>query len=439
MVMEVVNVSYQQYDVGAVSYDTETRLGAFQYQPDFIKTGIELSPLIMPLANNIYSFPETDYAAFKGLPGMIADSLPDDFGNAVLNEWVAMQGKSPANITPLQRLQYTGKRAMGALAYTPAIQIKNLNASQLIEIQTLVSVAQEILSNREQFDTALSLNRSEDKQAMLALMSVGMSAGGVRPKAVLAFNSDFTQVRSGQVDAPPGFTHYILKFDGVSEHNQNRETFGDPLGYGAMEYVYYQMAKSCGIHMMPCSLLEEGERRHFVTQRFDRKGNNKIHVQTLGALSHASYKQAGSYSYAELLATARKLGLDARDAEQIFRQMVFNVVARNHDDHPKNFSFVLNEHAKWQLSPAYDLAYSYKPGSKWVNSHWMSINGKRDDFTREDFYTFEKLSPVFNRRKIDLMIDETIEHVSKWSTLARQENVPLALINAVGDNLRLSL
>jgi serine/threonine-protein kinase HipA len=437
--MEVVNVSFKGQQAGAVSFNTETGLGAFQYEPAFIETGIELAPLQMPLSNKIYSFPEADFSAFRGLPGMIADSLPDDFGNAVLNEWVAMQGKLPENISPLQRLQYTGKRGMGALAYSPATRIKNLNASQQIEIQTLVSIAQEVLNNRQQFGTALPGGGQEDKQAMLSLMSVGMSAGGARPKAVLAFNEDFTRVRSGQTSAPKGFTHYILKFDGVSEHNQNKQTFGDPLGYGSMEYVYYLMAKSCGIQMMPCMLLEEGERRHFMTQRFDRRGNDKVHVQTLAAMSHVSYKQAGSYSYAELMAMARKLRLDASDAEQIFKRMVFNVVARNHDDHTKNFSFILHGQSEWRLSPAYDLAYSYKPGSKWVSSHWMSINGKREDFSRDDFYSFEKLSPLFSRRRVDQMIDETIEHVSKWQTLAREENVPLEMVNAVSENLRLSL
>ncbi len=439
MVMEVVKVTYQDHDVGAVSFNTETGLGAFQYEPAFVKTGIELSPLRMPLSNKIYSFPEADFEVFKGLPGLIADSLPDDFGNTVLNAWVASQGKSPEAISPLQRLQYTGTRGMGALAYSPAIRLKSLNASQQVEIQSLVTIAQEILNERQQFRVSLSSERLEDEEAMLALMSVGVSAGGARPKAVLAFNKDFSKVRSGQTDAPKGFTHYIMTFDGVSEVNRNRETFGDPLGYGSMEYVYYLMATSCGIHMMPCSLLDEGDRRHFITQRFDRKGNQKVHVQTLNGLSHVSYKQVGSFSYAELISTVRQLGLSAEDAEQIFRLMTFNVIARNHDDHTKNFAFMLDDQQQWQLAPAYDLAYSYKPGSKWVNKHWMSINGKRDDFTRDDFYSFEKLSPVFSRRKIDHIIDKTIEPVSKWATLARENNVPGAVIKTVNANLRLSL
>lgn len=437
MVMDVARVKYKKHDVGAVSFDTETGVGSFEFEPRFIETGIELSPIKMPLSRKIYSFPEADRAAFHGLPGMIADSLPDDFGNAVLNAWVAMQGKLPADITPIERLKYTGTRGMGALTYHPATRKKNLNASQHIEIKSLIEIAQEILDQREEFSVALDSHGEEDTEAMMALLSVGVSAGGARPKAVLAFNDDFTEVRSGQTDVPDGFTHFIMKFDGVSEHSKDRETFGDPMGYGTMEYVYYLMAKACEIKMMPCRLLDEGRRRHFVTQRFDREGNTKRHVQTLNGLVHVSYKQVGAYSYAELFATARELKLGANEAMQIFRRMVFNTVARNHDDHSKNFAFMLDYQNQWKLAPAYDLAYSYKPGSPWVNSHWMTLNGKRDGFTREDFYTFEKLSPLFSKRKINRIIDETIEHVSNWSNLAAEHGVPETLTQLVASNLRL--
>ena len=439
MVKEVIDVGYQNHNVGAVSFDTNTGTGAFEYYPEFIKTGIELSPLKMPLSQRIYTFPELDYATFKGLPGLVADSLPDDFGNEVLNAWVAAQGRSPEDITPLQRLQYTGKRGMGALTYSPATKLKSLNASQQVEIASLVAIAQEVLDSRNQMQVTLSGDGQENKEAMLALLSVGMSAGGARPKAVLAFNEDFTQVRSGQTDTPSGFTHYLMKFDGVSEHNKNKETFGDPMGYGAMEYVYHLMAKKCGIDMMPCHLLPEGNRRHFITQRFDRVGNNKRHVQTLNAMSHISYKQPGSFSYAEIIAVARQLKLPATEAMQLFKRMVFNIVARNHDDHAKNFAFMLTPNNQWHLAPAYDLAYSFKPGSKWVNSHWMKLNGKRDDFTRSDFYTFEKLSPIFTIKKMDSVINETIEHVSTWNELAKDQGVPGSLIEEISQNLRLGL
>ena len=439
MVMDVIKVKYKEYDVGAVSYDTDTQRGAFEYYPSFINTGIELSPIKMPLAKNIYSFPQLDHATFKGLPGLIADSLPDDFGNTVMNAWIASQGKSTRDITPLQRLQYTGTRGMGALTYSPATKRKNLNASQPIHIESLVSIAQEVLDKREKFTVNLTKHGQEDKEAMMSLMSVGMSAGGARPKAVLAFNKDFSQVRSGQADAPAGFSHYLMKFDGVSEHNKNQETFGDPMGYGAMEYTYSLLAKESGIDMMPCYLLNEGKRRHFITERFDRNGNDKIHVQTLNGLEHVSYKQIGSYSYAELFSTARKLKLSPDDAMQIFKRMVFNVISRNHDDHAKNFGFILNKDHKWKLAPAYDLAYSYKPDSHWVSKHWMTLNGKQDNFTRADFYSFETLSPIFSKRKIDEVLNQTIEAVSKWDKYALAQAVPNSLIKEVSQNLRLFL
>ncbi|EJL6390943.1 type II toxin-antitoxin system HipA family toxin [Vibrio vulnificus] len=438
MVMEVITITYQGDLVGAVSFDTEKGLGSFEYDPGFVKKGVELSPIKMPLSNRIYRFPELDFNTFKGLPGLIADSLPDDFGNAVLNAWVASQGRSPSDITPLQRLQYTGKRGMGALEYAPATKLRSLNASQQVEIQSLVSIAQEILDSRGNFEVELKQNGQHDREAMMSLLSVGMSAGGARPKAVLAFNEDFTQVRSGQTNVPGGFTHYLMKFDGVSEHNKNQETFGDPLGYGAMEFVYHLMANKCGVDMMPCRLLHEGNRRHFITQRFDRIKNSKVHVQTLNGLAHIDYKKPGSFSYAELFGIARQLKLSAVDAEQLFKRMTFNIIARNHDDHSKNFAFMLKKD-RWSLAPAYDLAYSYKPGSKWVNSHWMSLNGKRDNFTRSDFYSLEKLSPIFNKRKIDDIIDTTIEHVSTWRQLAEEWDVPKTLIDEIQENLRLDI
>ncbi|VEA66745.1 Serine/threonine-protein kinase HipA [Serratia plymuthica] len=439
MVMEAIAINYDKYRVGAVSFDTEKGVGAFEYDPAFIKSGIELSPIKMPLNSRIYSFPELEQHTFKGLPGMVADSLPDDFGNAVLNAWVARQGKSPDQITPLQRLQYTGTRGMGALEYHPATQMRHLNAFQHVQISSLVDIAQEILDERSHFSVSLNANGEDGREAMMSLLSVGMSAGGARPKAVLAFNRDFTEVRSGQSTIPEGFTHYLMKFDGVSEHNKNKETFGDPLGYGAMEYVYYLLAKKCGIKMMSSHLLKEGNRRHFITQRFDRIGTQKIHTQTLNGLAHVSYKQPGSYSYEELFGIARQLKLPFEDAEQLLRRMIFNVVARNHDDHSKNFAFIMNQHHQWQLAPAYDLAYSYKPGSRWVNSHWMTINGKRDHFIRDDFYAFEQVSRRFNKVSIDAIIDETLEHVATWSVVANDYDVPKMLAKEIGNHLRLML
>ena len=438
MVNQVVDVIYHEDRVGAVSFNADSGIGAFEYAPSFVSEGVDLSPITMPLANRIYSFPELRPETFRGLPGLLADLLPDDFGNSVLNEWAAREGMSPARLSPLDRLQYIGKRGVGALEFAPATRLKGLNASRNLELDKLVEIAQEVLDSRAGLKVELSGGGQEDRDAMVALLSIGTSAGGARPKAVVAFNDDFTRVTSGQVAAPEGFTHHLLKFDGVSEHRRGRESFGDPLGYGAMEYVYHKMATACGITMMPCELLTEGDRRHFITRRFDRSGNRKIHTQTLNGLAHVDYKMPGSYSYAELFGVARRLGLAAPTAEQLFRRMVFNIVARNHDDHSKNFSFLFRN-GKWELAPAYDLAYSYKPGSRWTNSHWMIMNGKRDGFEREDFHAMEKLSPLFTRAKVNRIVDEIVTHVSQWRSLAIEHEVPAALIETVESNLRLGI
>ncbi|GGW87380.1 type II toxin-antitoxin system HipA family toxin [Alteromonas halophila] len=438
MVSEVVNVRYQDQTIGAVSFDSEKGYGSFEYTPSFVRTGIELSPIEMPLSDRVYSFPALPYPTFKGLPGMLADSLPDDFGNAVMNAWVAAQGKSPKDITPLQRLQYTGRRGMGALEYTPPLNKDIFSSAHRLEIDSLVTIAQEVLDSRGNFEVELKQHGQEDREAMFELMSVGMSAGGARPKAVLAFNHDFTQVRSGQAEVPAGFEHYLMKFDGVSEHNTGKETFGDPSGFGVMEYVYYLMATAAGIEMEDCRLLPEGNRRHFITRRFDRNNNDKRHIQTLNGIAHVDYKSPGSFSYEELFHVARQLKLSRHEAEQLIRRMCFNIVARNHDDHAKNVAFMLDG-KKWKLAPAYDVAYSYKPGSKWVNCHWMSLNGKRDDFTRRDFHQLGHFGKIFSPDQIDAILDETIEQVSQWRTLAEAQEVPAALIDEVEANLRLGI
>lgn len=435
--VDVIKVVYKGFDVGALSFDSSTGYGAFMYTPEFVRTGIELSPLMMPLReNHIYNFNTLNPETFKGLPGMLADSLPDDFGNRILNVWLASKGRILNSITPIERLRYTGKRGMGALEFLPAEARGELNANESVQIDELVAIAQEVLSSRNEFDAELKVDGSDDREAMLSLLSVGTSAGGARPKAVLAFNENFTKVRSGQANVPKGYLHYLVKFDGVAERNTNKETFGDPLGYGAMEYVYYQMAVACGIDMMPCRLLNEGGRQHFITQRFDRIGNEKLHIQTLNGLAHIDYKMPGSFSYEELFMVLRTLKMTAVEADQMLKRMIFNIVARNHDDHAKNFSFILRDH-KWELAPAYDLAFSYKPDSFWVDSHWMSLNGKRKNFVLEDILSVERLSRKFTPKYILSVLNHTIEVVSGWRDLAKDSNVPDELIENISANLRL--
>jgi len=336
MVNETLSVYYHGFEVAVISYDEKKNLGYFEYTPEFVNSGLELSPLKMPLkARKIYQFPQLNPITFKGLAGLVADSLPDRFGTSVLNQWVAQQGKMQS-ISVMERLQYTGTRGMGALEFRPSKQLKRLNASQAINLEILTELAQSVVNNRKKLAVTMTKDKT-DTQAMKSLLAVGTSAGGARPKAVLAFNHDFSQVRSGQVKAPDGFEHYLIKFDGVSEHNESEETFGDPLGYGTMEYVYYLMALSCGIDMQACHLLDEGSRRHFLTKRFDRNGNDKIHIQTLTGVAHVDYNTPGSYSYEELFGVARQLRLPLHDAKQLFLRMIFNHIARNNDDHSKNF------------------------------------------------------------------------------------------------------
>jgi len=435
MVTETLSVYYHGFEAAVMSYDNDKNLAYFEYTPEFVATGMQLSPLKMPLvAKKVYQFPQLNPATFKGLAGLVADSLPDKFGTSVLNQWLAQQGRTRP-ISVFERLQYTGTRGMGALEFRPTKQLKNLNASQTINLEFLTELAQSVVNNRKNLNVSLA-NNTIDTESMKSLLAVGTSAGGARPKAVLAFNHDFSQVRSGQVDAPKGFNHFIMKFDGVSEHNKNEETFGDPLGYGTMEYVYYLMAKSCGIDMQDCHLLDEGPRRHFITKRFDRQGNHKIHIQTLTGIDHVDYNTPGSYSYEELFTVARKLKLPLHDAKQLFLRMVFNHVARNNDDHSKNFSFIFQDNT-WRLSPAYDVAYCYKPNNLWVERHWMSANGKRIGHMRADLIAVGANVTKLPHSLMHEMIDAVLDAVSQWDQLAKQHEVPKQLRQEINQQLAL--
>ncbi|MDQ7049004.1 MAG: type II toxin-antitoxin system HipA family toxin [Enterobacterales bacterium] len=433
MKQQTLSVYYQNEEVAVLSYDLEKLIGYFEYTPAFVSKQIQLSPLKMPaIANKIYRFPNLNPATFKGLPGMVADSLPDRFGNAILDQWFVRQGRQ-SSITPLERLQYTGTRGMGALEYKPSTQLKSLNAFQSVEIAELVSVAQSVLDQRKDFQLNITQKHIEI-EAMRSLLAVGTSAGGARAKAVLAFNQDFSQVCSGQASIREGFTHYLMKFDGVVENSTNEETFGDPLGYGVMEYVYYLMAKQCGIDMMFCDLLHESNRRHFITKRFDREGNHKIHVQTLTAMAHVDYHTPGSFSYEQLFAVARKLKLPISDAKQLFLRMAFNLMAQNNDDHAKNFAFYLKDN-RWRLTPAYDIAYCFKPGNLWIEQHWMSANGKRKNHRREDIISVGRNSTKLPISEMNKIIDRVIESLSNWDRLANEYEVPSLLRKSISKNL----
>jgi len=438
---KTLSVYYQDQEVAVINYDSEKQLGFFEYTAAFVNQNIELSPLQMPaVANKIYSFPNLNPATFWGLPGLVADSLPDRFGNAILDQWLARRGRT-ISISPLERLQYTGVRGMGALEYKPSTRLKLLNASQAVEIDEMVSIAQSVVDQRKSFNLNVSAKSHHsspiDSAALRSLLAIGTSAGGARAKAVLAFNKDFSKVRSGQVASADGFSHYLMKFDGVVENSANEETFGDPVGYGVMEYVYYLMAKQCGIDMMECRLFDEDNRRHFLTKRFDRQANKKIHVQTLTAMAHVDYHTPGSYCYEQLFGIARKLKLPVADAKQIYTRMVFNIIAQNNDDHSKNFAFYLKDN-RWRLTPAYDVAYCYKPGNLWVEQHWMSANGKRKDHNRNDLIAVGRNVTKLPLSELNRLVDSVIESLSNWDRLANEFEVPKRLRKNISDNIQLT-
>jgi len=406
--------------VGAVAWDEEQQVANFEFDPSFIEKDWDLSPIKMPIQSGarIYNFPElrpgrdSAYDTFKGLPGLLADMLPDKYGNQLINVWLAQQGRPVDSMNPVEKLCFIGSRGMGALEFEPN-QIKHKKNAYTLEVETLVDISRQMLHKRESFNTDLSKN---EKQAMLDILKIGTSAGGARPKAVIAFNEKTGEVRSGQAKAPAGFEHWLIKLDGVSDAQ-----FGSTLGYGRVEMAYYLMAKDCSIDMMECKLLEENGRAHFMTKRYDRSGgHDRHHVQTWCAMNHYDFNDMQSYSYEQLFQTMRALRLDYQEAEQMFRRMVFNVLARNCDDHTKNFSFRMKQDEDWTLTPAYDVCYAYDPKSIWVSQHALSINGKRKNQTKEDFLSIAK---SMNIKKAKTIIQEIYEIVSCWRQYAEQVEV----------------
>ncbi|MCF0196608.1 MAG: type II toxin-antitoxin system HipA family toxin [Bacteroidaceae bacterium] len=408
----VIRIFLWGHFVGALSWDGERGFATFQYDDQFRKLGLDLAPLTMPISKWRAPFAFPAHArgnCFRGLPGMIADCLPDKFGSQLINEWFAQKGKTNNLITPLDRLCYVGKRAMGALEFIPAEKVAGVDESTEIYIRELMNISETLFKERNSFQTLL---KQKDKH-ILDILKVGTSAGGAKPKALIAYNEKTDEVRSGQVSAPDGFTYWLLKFDGgtYSEHN---EITDNPIGIGNIEYAYYEMALKCGITMTKCRLLREGECNHFMTKRFDRTDSGeKIHMLTAAGLAHLDRDER--HSYEELFGVLRKMGFMASDAEQLFRRMVFNVEARNHDDHTKNFSFLMDKYGKWSLAPAYDLCYSYNPAGRWTSRHQLSLNGKQNDFTREDLMTVAQSVGVRNASEI---IDSVTETVSHWNEIA---------------------
>lgn len=418
--------------IGAVSLAEDEDVASFQYDPAFINSGIQLSPLVMPLAPRVYRFPELDRSTFHGLPGLLADSLPDKFGNALINAWLASQGRSPASFNAVERLCYTGSRGMGALEFVPMTGPR-LQGGREVNIDALVELASHVLSNRNDLHATFG---DDDTAALKDILRVGTSAGGARAKAIIAWNPTTNEVRSGQVDAGSGFEYWLLKFDGVSG-NRDKE-LDDPQGYGAIEYAYYLMARAAGIEMNDCRLLAEGGRRHFMTRRFDRQPDgSKLHMQSLCALAHFDFNQAGAHSYEQALQVIRQLGLPMQAREEQFRRMVFNIVGRNQDDHVKNIAFLMDKRGQWSLSPGFDITYSYNPQGAWTATHQMTLNGKRDGFTREDVNACASIAGL-KRGRADTMLDEVCQVVSRWPTFAEQAGVAESWIEQVKKHHRLA-
>ena len=390
----------------------------FEYAPEFADSGIEVSPIVMPLGRRVYAFPELPRNTFHGLPGLLADSLPDKFGNTLIDAWLATQGRAPESFSAVERLCYTGTRGMGALEYAPALGPRPRKATK-IAVDELVRLAGEVLTHRN--DLYGHFHESGKGNALRDILRVGTSAGGARAKAVIAWNPATEEVRSGQIAAGEGFEYWVLKFDGVAG-NKDKE-LEDPKGYGAIEFAYHLMARQAGIEMSDCRLLEENGRRHFMTRRFDRlPGGEKLHMQSLGALAHFDFNQAGAYSYEQALLTIRRLRLPMAAVEQQFRRMVFNIVARNQDDHVKNIAFLMNKAGGWSLAPAFDMTYSHNPSGLWTAAHQMTLNGKRDGFTMADFEACASVG-VMKRGRAGTIIGEVVAAVREWPKFAAEVRV----------------
>lgn len=405
-------------DIGAVTWLNDREIGVFQYTPEFAASGIGVAPLAMPLSPSPYEFPELPRATFKGLPGLLADSLPDKFGNALIDAWLASRGRTPESFNPVERLCYIGTRGMGALEFQPAI-LGSKSPARKLEIEALVRLANRVLDER--IGLQGRLGGDDDASVIEDIIRVGTSAGGARAKAILAWNEETGEFRSGQAPAEHGFTHWLMKFDGVSG-NRDRE-LADPLGYGLIEFAYHRMAVAAGVEMTECRLHREGGRAHFMTKRFDRgdKGE-KIHAQSLGAMMHFDFNQPGAYSYEQALAVVRRLGMPRHDLEQQFRRAVFNVLGRNHDDHVKNIAYLMNKRGEWRLSPAFDVAYSYNPTGAWTSRHQMSLNGKRDDFVLEDLFALARSADI-KRVAARTIIEEVDTAIGRWSSFAEEAGV----------------
>jgi serine/threonine-protein kinase HipA len=422
--VEVARVFLWEVYVGAVVWDQTHSIASFEFDRGFFRYSWDIAPLTMSLSESgegrIYSFPGIPAETFKGLPGLLSDSLPDKFGQQLINTWLAIHGRPENSMNPVEMLCYIGKRGMGALEFRPATRIER-GSSNVLEISELVDLAQLAVKRKGE----LSADLPEDqKQAILDIIRVGTSAGGARAKAVIATNKHGT-VRSGKLDAPEGYSHWLIKLDGVTD-----EQLGDPKGYGRIEYAYHLMAKDCGISMTECRLLEENGRAHFMTRRFDRpEHNSKLHMLTLCGISHYDYNNPLAYSYEQAFQTMRSIRLPYPDADQLYRRMVFNVIAVNNDDHSKNISFLMDKSGQWRLSPAYDMTYAFKPSHKYLAQHQLSINGKRSGINYNDLML---VAERMNIKRPGEIIEQVTEVIRNWPGYASDAGIPDSQIKSIG-------
>lgn len=401
--------------IGSVIFDEASGTASFEYDRHFLSSGIEVSPITMPLSPRVYSFPELPRNSFHGLPGLLSDSLPDKFGNSVINAWLLSRGRTPESFNPVERLCYIGNRGIGALEFVPAIG-PVFSESESIEIAQMVQLASHVLQSRK------SLHVDLNEHSMHDILRIGTSAGGARAKAIIAWNEVTNDVRSGQIDAGKGYGYWIIKFDGVSD-NGDKEGSDDPQ-YTRIEYAYYLMAGAAGIIMSDCRLYEENGLYHFMTRRFDRDPvtGAKLHMQTLGGIAHFDYNSAGAYSYEQAAMVMRRLRITETEICQFYRRMVFNVLARNQDDHVKNISFLMDRNGNWSLSPAYDVTYAYNPDGMWTGTHQMSINGKRDKITFDDLLA-SAMHMGIKKSTAKAIISDVKDSIGRWPEFAAKAKI----------------
>lgn len=420
--------------IGIVTWNKEREVAEYQYDEKFVFSNIEVSPITMPLSDRVYSFPELEKETFKGLPGFLGDSLPDKFGNKLIDEWLMRQGRTLKDFSPVERLCYIGERGMGALEYKPSKKMDKTE-SDTLAIEEIVKLATRIISEKKERVVPV-----KDENLLSQILMIGTSAGGARAKCLIAYNEITGEMKSGQVRLEEGFTSWLMKLDGV-DGNADKEN-PDPQGYSKIEYAYYLMAKEVGIEMSLSKLFKEGGRTHFMTKRFDRlPDGSKLHMLSLCAMAHYDFNYAGAYSYEQCMKIISKVVTPEKRnhaREQILLRAIYNVVGRNQDDHTKNISFLMDKKGRWRLSPAYDLIYSYNPKGQWTNRHQMMINGKRENFTKEDFVALGKFAGI-RKSKVYQMIDKVIETFQNWKEFAQKAEVEKSHMKAIQKSLKLDL